>query len=124
MVVLDHLLHTAEAADRLEDAGAVLDVRLHRLPFVGVERPALIQDGFRDAHLADVVEHAGQAHLLDFRFAEPDRLGQERSVAGYFLRMALRVVVLRVDGKGQRADRFDHSRRQRPRSLSSMRGSF
>ena len=77
VMVKDDLLDAAEDAERLEDFCAEVDVGLHRLPLIGVERAALIEDGFGDADLANVVEDAGQANLLDFGVAEAQGLGDE-----------------------------------------------
>ncbi len=71
---------------------------LHRLPLVGIERAALIQDRFRDANLADIVQHAPKANLFDFRACQAHGFGDQDRVAGHFLGVALRELILRIHG--------------------------
>ncbi len=70
------------------------------------------------------MEHGAQANLFDFRIIHSHRFGDQRRIGGDFLRVALCVVILGVDGKRQRRDRVQHGLRQRLRALSCRHGCF
>src|SRR5437667_2972207 len=122
VVVADHSADTGEGSQGFENSCAEVDVRLHGFPLVGIERAALVEDGFGDGHLADVVENAGEANLVDFGVVHAQGFGDERRVGGNFLRVALGVVVLGVDGEGQRSDRIEEGWGERLRCIGNWRG--
>ena len=80
---------------------AQLGVGFHRGPFVGVERAGFIQNNFRDADFADVVQQSGEAHFLDFGFVHAEGVRDHHRVCGNFLRVALGVVILRVNRESE-----------------------
>ena len=86
--------------DRLANHGVVLDGSL----FFVIQPSRLVQDFFRDADLADVVDHAGQFKVQVLFFREPDHRRQPCRVIGDALRVAVRVRVLRFNRLGQRLD--------------------
>ena len=85
---------------------------LHRFPLGGVERAGLIENGFGDAHFADVVQQPGETNVFDVGGRQVQRLRDHHRVGRYLARMALRVMILGVDGERERRDRLDHGGRQ------------
>jgi len=94
-------------------------MRFHGVPLVGIEWAVFVQNIFGDGDFSDVVENAAQTDFLDFQIAHAQRFGNERGVGGNFLRMALGVVILGVDGESQRSHGIEHGLGQGLRSLGS-----
>jgi len=113
VVVQHHFADARERRQRVQDLRAKGHVRFHRLPLFGIERAVLIQNTLRDTNLANVVEDGAQANFFDFGALHPHRFRDQRRIRGDFLRVALCVVILGVDRKGQRSDRVQHRLRQR-----------
>ena len=86
-----------------------LGVAAHDCELGVVELRGLQQDGVRDADLADVVEHAGGAQLLDPLLAQAERGAELGGVAGDGLGVRVRVAVLGVDRAGERVDGVDEA---------------
>ena len=83
---------------------------LHLFPLVCTKRAALAQDLFRNAYLSDVVKERPESNFADLLFLQSQGVGNECRISSDFLRMPLRVVILGVDGQGQRGYRVDQSR--------------
>ncbi len=111
-MVADHLPDRDHRLEGFENLGAQFGVRLHRLPFGGIQRAGLVQNSLGDSDLPDVVQQSRQANLFHLGMVETQRLRQHHRVCGNLLRMALRVLVLRIDRKSEGGDRLDDGWRQ------------
>src|SRR6202035_2958928 len=96
----NHLADTREWRQRLENFGAKGYVGFHGFPLFGIQGAAFIQNNFRDAYLADVMEHGAKTDLVDFGIGHGQGFGDERSVSGNFLRMALSIMVFSINSEG------------------------
>ncbi len=90
-----------------EDLDAVEAVLLDLLEFGVGEAAGLVEDRFGHADLADVVEQCGELDRVDLFFAETELMGDAGGEGGDALRVAVRVTVLRVDGRDDRSDRIE-----------------
>ena len=94
----------AKVHERRQDLGADQDVLLHVLELVRGEGALLVQDRLARPDLPDVVQPAGDAHLLDFLIRQADlvgdRSGQVRDTSG----VPAHVGVLRLEGVHQRLE--------------------
>ena len=113
MMMGDHFADAFGASQRFEQLGPVFHVALHRFPFIGIERAVLVQDRFHDSDFSNVMQHAAQPHFLDFRAFQADGFGNQDGVAGNLLRVALRELILGIDGERQRRERIHDDGRQR-----------
>src|SRR5262249_30682706 len=68
-----------------------------------------------------VVESGAGANLFDFAVSHAEGFGDERGVSGYFLRVALGVVIFRVDSVSQRSNGIQNGLRKRIRTLRLRR---
>src|ERR1700676_3388329 len=103
-MVMTHFADAGERNERLEKFSAEGNMRFHGVPLFEVERAALVENDFGDANLADVVENGAEADFLDFEIAHAEGFGEKGGVGGNFLRVALGVLILGVDGVGERSD--------------------
>jgi len=58
---------------------------LHRLPFIGRERPGLQEDAVGNADLSDVVKQRGPPHVEDFLVTQRYQFGREPRLAQFLL---------------------------------------
>ena len=86
---------------------------LHGFPFIGIERAVFVQDRFHDPDFSNVMQHAAEAHFLDFRAFQANRFGNQDSVAGNLVGMSLSELILGVDGQRERCERIHDDGRQR-----------
>src|SRR5260370_3693319 len=85
VVVQNHVAEARKRRQRVEDLDAKLYVRLHRLPLFRLERAVLVQNTFRNANLADVVEHRAQTNLFHFGIFQPHGFRDQGGIRGDFL---------------------------------------
>ena len=90
--------------------------------FLVGQRAMLVQDRLADADLADVVQPAGDAHLVHRCFAESTGRGDPRSEFGNPGRMTLEMRVLRLEGVDQRLEGGDGQRPEGFPLLLQLRG--
>ena len=76
MVVQNHFADASERNERLQKFSAEGDVGLHGVPLFEIERAALVENNFRDANLADVVEDGAEADFLDLEIVHAQGFGE------------------------------------------------
>ncbi len=81
VMVQDHAADARERHQRLQQFSAEGYVGLHRVPLFQIQRAALIQDRFGDAHFADIVQDRAKANLFHFQFGHAQGFGQQRRVS-------------------------------------------
>src|SRR5580658_1314804 len=85
VMVANHFADAIHGGERLENFRAELGVGFHGGPFGGVERAGLVQDDFRDADFADVVQQAGETNFLDLGLVHAQGLRDHDGIRGNFL---------------------------------------
>src|SRR2546429_332254 len=122
MVVAHCRDDVAKVCERREDLRPDDDVLFDVLELFWGERTLLVQDRFARADLADVVQPAGDPHLLDVLLWHSelvsDRGGQVRDAG----RMSAHVGVLRLQGVHQGFERGDRKTLQLPPLALQLRG--
>ncbi len=105
VVVPDRRNHVLEVAQLRDDPRALLRMAAHQQPLGLVERAVLQEHTVRDSDLADVVQQRRLAERLELRGRELElRAHRDRQIADA-ARVAGRVRVARVDGRGERLER-------------------
>ena len=105
VVAEDERRHRVGERHRADDLGADLRVDADLLELLLGERSRLRQDVLGHRQLADVVEQRRGLHALDLVVGHAERLGDAGGVDLHAADVALRGLVLGVDGQRQRLDR-------------------
>jgi len=101
-VVVADAEHQLLREQRPDDVGAERRVLTHLLPFAVVQASGLEQHAVRDADLADIVQVGSLQHRLDLLLRPAKLLAEHHHVGGDARRVPQGVVVLRVEGRGER----------------------
>src|SRR3974377_1722896 len=108
VMVQDHMPDASHRYERFKQLPAVRHMGFHRLPLFRVQRPALVQNAFRDADFSDVVKNRAKTYFLHFGIRQAQRFGKQRRIGGNLLRVTLGVLILGVDGIRERRDRVEN----------------
>ena len=105
------VLHARDDVDELCHAahdGRPFDgMSLHHFELVIAQRTGLAKDAVVDADLADVVQQRADAEIAHLLLAQAEVFSDADRIARHPFRMAARVRVLGVDGRGQHAHGID-----------------
>src|SRR5574341_2622997 len=109
VVAADGADHAPEMGERCQDLRTDDDVLLDVLELLGGQRPLLVHHRFARADLADVVQPARMADVLDFFFAQAELGGDGGREVGDPRRVAAHVGVLRLKGVHEGLQRGDRN---------------
>src|SRR2546425_7256847 len=107
VVAAHHGDDVLEVGQRREDLRADDDVLLDVLELLRAERALLVQHRLAGADLSEVVQPAGDAHVLHVLVADPQLRGDRGRQIGHARRVPAHVGVLRFERVHQRLERGD-----------------
>ena len=106
VVVSDHVCDARQLHDLAYDLGALDRMQLHDRELVLRQEGWLGEDGIRHTDLSHIVHPRGQLQQVALLAGKPDGVRHEHREARYLARMACRVSVLGVNGRGQGLERL------------------